>query len=131
MRKYWTVNLLLYITCVCVCVCVCARARTHTHTHTHTHFLFTIGTWTIASSLLHAFTLDNSRHVSEHFYVCRVSSVHHWRVRSHKWRLPLYTVQFNNSVYLDKARSGISSCKKLSLWCKEHGSKHIIPSFVM
>jgi len=66
----------------------------------------------IASFSLEALILDDSRHVSEHFYARRVY-LHHWR--SHKWHLPLYTAQFNNSsTCLDKVRSGISSCKKLS-----------------
>lgn len=44
----------------------------------------------------------------------------------------VYAMQFNNSsTCLDKVRSGISSYKKLSIRCKEYGSKRIIPSTVM
>lgn len=94
-------------------------------------FLFMTATRTIASSSLHALILDDSHHVSEHFYVRQVYLHHWWSLtsRSHKWRLPLYTAQFNNSsTCLDKVRSGISSCKKLSLGARNM-DQSIILSF--
>lgn len=60
-------------------------------------------TRTIASSFFDAFILDDSRHVSEHFYARRVSDGAHHRRDGLISGVYRYTAQFNNSsTYLDK-----------------------------